>query len=276
MVPETPESKIPMDEERIRQLVETGIQMLEQLNERFGASGDAMKKFSDGAKKSSDQFDKDIAGLNKAVQRGKAGYAEQQQLMEQLNEAIEESIETHGDATERKRLMDQKEQVARQGHQKNIQEQAKEFGKSMGEATRTAATQIVTSAGQFVKGLQANNSGTELAAGLMETVVDVASAGAKTVTKGITSAGQAMASSMNPAVAITGGLVAGLGAAADAAAEAAAAAGGSALAEAAAAAGGAAAAGSSAAASEAGGGVGSREVIPRTCPCQPCTLPLCP
>jgi hypothetical protein len=222
MVLKTQESKTPMDEEGIRQVAEALLQALTQMTDRFGASSDALKKFSDGAKKSSDQFDKDIAGLNKAVQRGKAGYAEQQQLMEQLNEAIEESIETHGDATERNRLMLQKEQVARQAYQKNIQEQAQEFGKSMGEATRTAATQMVTSAGQFVKGLQANNSSTELAAGLMETAVDVASAGAKTVTKGITAAGSAMASSMNPAVAITGALVTGLGAAADAAAEAAA------------------------------------------------------
>jgi hypothetical protein len=219
MVLITQESKTPMDEEGIRQVAEALIQALMQLTDRFDANSSEMKVFNGRIKRSSDDFARDMVNLGRSVKRGEAGYKEQQQLLKQLNDAIEESIESHGDATERKRLLEQKEEVARQAYQQNFKEQAQEFGKGVGEATRTASTQIVTSAGQFVKGLQAGSSGTELSAGLMNTAIDVASAGAGALAKGITGAGAAIAAIPTPWTAAIGTLVSGVGALANAAQE---------------------------------------------------------
>jgi hypothetical protein len=222
MVLKTQESKTTMDEEGARQVAEAVFQALTQLTDRFDANSSEMKVFNGRIKRSSDDFARDMVNLGRSVKRGEAGYKEQQQLLKQLNDAIEESIESHGDATERKRLLEQKEEVARQAYQQNFKEQAQEFGKGVGEATRTASTQIVTSAGQFVKGLQAGSSGTELSAGLMNTAIDVASAGAGALAKGITGAGAAIAAIPTPWTAAIGTLVSGVGAVANAAQEAAA------------------------------------------------------
>jgi hypothetical protein len=209
--------------ETVRQVTDrfgTTIPEIQKLVDVFKKVEKESGRFSEVTRKSSEVFANALVSIGKDIRRGEASYADQRRLLKQLNNAIEDATDANADSAEVQKLINQKKELAEKAHQQNIQEQFQEGGKALGEATRAISAHVVTGAGDFVKGLQAGQSGTELSAGLLNTALDAAGAGAGAVFKGMTSLGTALSSSVNPGVALFGaGLAAvseGLNAAKDA------------------------------------------------------------
>jgi hypothetical protein len=225
MVPETPESKTPMDENTIRIFQEL-LEKFVETKERFGSNSKAMDEFEQMLKKTfgslggfykqvnknSEHFSQSLTALSKAVRRGEASYADQHRLLKQLNNAIEDAKEANADAAEIQKLIDQKKLLAERANQQRQKEQLQESGKSFGEAIRAGSAQMATGAGQFVRGLQAGQSGVQITTGLMNAALDVASASAGGLSKGLTNAGAAIFAFPNIWTKVIGGLTMGTGA----------------------------------------------------------------
>ena len=149
-----------------------------------------MNLFGASFKKNWQQNEKDIKKLNEQVKLGIKGYKDQKALMEQLDEQlIDLKINTEG--------LSKQEVEARKGvlqkQKADVQAAAatQQASEALSEFITKAGTRIVQGAGQLVKGLQANGSGTDLAAGLFDTAIDVGTAGMSLAGKGLNALGDA-------------------------------------------------------------------------------------
>ncbi len=169
-----------------------GIQnALDELQEKFGINDKALASFTKAVKKTSADFNKSVSDLNKEIAKNKAGYKEQLALINKLDDAIEdltESAKKEQNAT--KKLATEQEKAALIAQRDALQTSASMRG--LQEATAKATTEMgktaVKGAGEFVKGLQSNASGIDLAAGLMNAGIDFATSGVKGLAQGVTAA----------------------------------------------------------------------------------------
>jgi hypothetical protein len=162
-------------------------QALDQLQEKFGISDRTLSSFVKSIQKSSSDFQKELGKLNKEVAKGTKGYQDQVAMLNKLDAAIEEltdSMEGEQDST--KKLAAEQNKAALLAQRDSLQTSASIRG--LGEATAKAASGMtlaaVKGAGDFVKGLQSGSSGFELAAGLMNAGIDVATSGLQGLGKG--------------------------------------------------------------------------------------------
>ena len=140
-------------------------EIIKALLERFPALTNAFKNFGEAAKKGTAEFKKQIDELNKEVKKGRAGYADQLRALEQLNDAIEDLADTGEEGVKKAKLLQDREQLAREAANQLIKESAQEFGKSI-------AITATRSTGQFVKQLQVGASGTELSSTIMNAAIE--------------------------------------------------------------------------------------------------------
>lgn len=195
-----------------------GIQKaLDELQDKFGISDKALSAFTKAVKKTANDFQKELSNLNKEIVKGKKGYEDQLKLLKNLDDAIEElteSMEDEQDAT--KKLAAEQTKAALLAQRDSLQTSASIRG--LGEATAKATTSMalagVKGAGDFVKGLQSNASGIDLAAGLMNAGIDVATAGVKGLGAGATAVAP-MLMRFGPAGMVAGAALALLGIAAE-------------------------------------------------------------
>ena len=214
-----------MDENAIRIFQEL-LEKFVETKERFGSNSKAMDEFEQMLKKTfgslggfykqtnknSEQFAQRLTTLSKEIRRGEASYADQHRLLKQLNNAIEDAKEANADAAEIQKLIDQKKLLAEQAYEQRRKEQWQESGKAIGEAVKAGSVQVANGAGQFVRGLQAGQSGVQITTGLMNAALDVVGASAGGLSKGLTSAGAALFALPNIISKIAGGVIGGAGA----------------------------------------------------------------
>ncbi len=165
---------------------------LDELQEKFGIGDRALSDFVKGIKGQTKDFKKAIQDLNKEIDRGKKGYKEQVDMLEQLDQAIEALTDTvidENDVVKRATRDQEKARLIAQRDALQTSASMRGFQEATAEATTKMGTSLVQGAGQFVKGLQANSSGMDLAAGIMTAGVDVAVAG----TQGLGKAAQSVA-----------------------------------------------------------------------------------
>lgn len=160
-----------------------GIQRaLDAIQEKFGISDKALSNFTKAISKTSADFKKELASLNKEVAKGKKGYADQLSLLKKLDDAIDDltdSMENEQDAT--KKLAAEQQKAALLAQRDSLQTSASMRGlqEATAKTTTTMGLAAAKGAGDFVKGLQANASSTELSAGLMNASIDIAASGVK-------------------------------------------------------------------------------------------------
>jgi hypothetical protein len=166
-------------------------QALDQLQEKFGISDKTLSSFVKNIQKNSADFQKELGKLNKEVAKGAKGYKDQVDMLNKLDSAIEDltdSMEDEQDAT--KKLAAEQTKAALLAQRDALQTSASMKG--MQEATTKAASGMasaaVKGAGDFVKGLQSNATGVDLASGLMTAGIDVATAGTKALGQGLQAA----------------------------------------------------------------------------------------
>jgi hypothetical protein len=147
-----------------------------------------MTQFGATFKKTWQQNEKDIKKLNEQVKLGIKGYKDQKAMMEALDEQlIDLKINTEG--------LSKQEVEARKGvllkQKADVQAAAatQQASEALSEFITKSGTRIIQGAGQLVKGLQANASSTELAAGLFDTAIDVGTAGMSLAGKGLNALG---------------------------------------------------------------------------------------
>ena len=165
---------------------------LDQLNERFGVGDETLADFIKNIKGSTKDFKKSIQDLNREIEKGKKGYKDQVAMLEQLDKAIEDLTDTvidENDVVKRTARDQEKARLIAQRDAVQTAASMRGFQEATAEATTKMGTSLVKGAGEFVKGLQANSSGIDLATGLMTAGVDVAVSG----TQGLGKAAQAVA-----------------------------------------------------------------------------------
>jgi hypothetical protein len=166
-------------------------QALDQLQEKFGISDKTLSTFVKNIQKSSTSFQKELSKLNNEVARGTKGYSDQLNLLKKLDDAIEDltdSMEDEQDATKKlaaeqtkAALLAQRDALATSASMKGMQEATTKAASGMASAA-------VKGAGDFVKGLQSNATGVDLASGLMTAGIDLATAGTKALGQGLQAA----------------------------------------------------------------------------------------
>ena len=178
-----------------------------KFSEMFGAATPEMAAFIKATSKGSKEFKKTIDDLNKEIKKGKAGYEKQKQVLDALNDAIEELGDTSNDAsktTEKQRLLAERDALAHSAMMKGVTE-------DVSAGVTKSVVSLTMGAGQFVKGLQANQSAAQLSGDLFNTGIDIAASGMKTI-GGITEKiGDKMLTSANPIVAGIGLVVSAAG-----------------------------------------------------------------
>ena len=177
-----------------------------------------MNLFGASLKKVGQQNEKDIKKLNEQVKLGIKGYKDQKALMDQLDEQlINLKINTEGLSKEEVKAI--QSVVKKQKADLLAAAVTQQASEALSEFVTKSGTRIVQGAGQLVKGLQANASSTELAAGLFDTAIDVAAVGLKGAGAVAETFGNKMMMSANPIVAGLGLITSGIGAVVNAGAE---------------------------------------------------------
>ena len=160
-----------------------GIQnALDAIQEKFGISDKALSGFVKTIKKSSADFNKELATLNKELAKGKKGYQDQIALIQKLDDAIDDLTEAaNKEQNSTKKLAAEQEKAALLAQRDSLQTSASMRGLAEATSKTTTAMGLAAAkgAGDFVKGLQANASSTELSASLMNAGIDVATTGIK-------------------------------------------------------------------------------------------------
>jgi hypothetical protein len=200
MVLKIQDNKIPMDE--INQ--EQARQIINAMLERFPALTDSFKKFGDAAKKGSAEFKKELEALSKQVAKGRAGYADQLRKLEELNDVIKELSDTGADGAKKSKLLQEREQLAREAANQLIKESAQEFGKSL-------AITATRSTGTFVKQLQVGASGTELSSTIMNAAIEATASTLNFASKGLQGFGSELLNKQGWLSQIGGAVLLGLG-----------------------------------------------------------------
>ena len=134
-----------------------------------------MNLFGDVFKKLSQQQEKDIKKLNEQVKLGIKGYKDQKALMDQLDQQLIDLKLSTEDLT-KEQVQSRKSVLQNQKAELQAAAAKQQASEALSEFITKAGTRIVQGAGQLVKGLQANGSGTDLAAGLFDTAIDVGTA----------------------------------------------------------------------------------------------------
>ena len=149
-----------------------------------------MKLFGDVFKKLSQQQEKDIKKLNEQVKLGIKGYKDQKAMMDQLDQQLIDLKFSTEDLT-KEQIQSRKSVLQNQKAELQAAAAKQQASEALSEFITKAGVRIVQGAGQLVKGLQANGSGTDLAAGLFDTAIDVGTAGMSFAGKGLNAIGDA-------------------------------------------------------------------------------------
>jgi hypothetical protein len=164
---------------------EEAARLIQELLERFPALTQAFKNFGDAAKRSTADFKKSIEDLNKDIKKGRAGFADQLRMLENLNDALED-LEKQVKSTEnldrKTQLEKQRSDLLDQAARRNVRESLQQFGEEL-------TNNVTQSSGRLVRQLQVGASGTELSSDLMNTSIDAMASGTKLLGKGLTSLG---------------------------------------------------------------------------------------
>ena len=190
-------------------------QEIQAMADKFGTTTDGLADFIKVTSKGTKEFKKQLDDLNKEIKKGKAGYAQQKQVLENLNTALEEFGDTLGDEDkirEKNALISQRDTLAHSAMMRGVTEDV-----TMAVSKTTVG--LVVGAGQFVKGLQANQSAAALSGELFKVGIDVAAVGMKTAGGMAEKFGDKMMNSANPFVAAIGVVTSGVGMLAQASAE---------------------------------------------------------
>lgn len=160
-----------------------------------------------------------IKDLNKNITKGSAGYKEQLHIIDTLNDQIEELIEN---TTDENRIANKAIIAEKEVQKATLETSVKMQGlsESIDKTTSGFIKGATTTIGAFAKGLQGNQSTAELSAGLMTSVVGVATAGVKGFGMAGEAAGNAMMKSSNKWVQGLGGVTSAVGSFAGKSAEA--------------------------------------------------------
>ena len=152
----------------------------EQTNESNKQANELLEqwlKLQGLANKDLDFHNKQYVKLNKNIKEGLAGYKEQKALLNQLKDSIEDNIAS----------TNKYNKLAKEGELQKLQELKSALEREAAyrgttEAVRTAGAkmtvQTLQGVGQFVKGLQDDASGTQLATGLFNAGIEVATSAA--------------------------------------------------------------------------------------------------
>ena len=190
-------------------------QEIQAMAEKFGTSTDALGEFIKVTSKGTKEFKKQIEDLNKEIKKGKAGYAQQKTILDELNRALEDLGDTTNDAaktSKKQSLLAERDALAQSALMRGIME-------NTAEGVSKSAVSMTIGAGAFVKGLQANQSAAQLSGDLFKVGIDVAAVGMKTAGGIAEKFGDKMMNSANPFVAAIGAVTSGLGMFAQASAE---------------------------------------------------------
>ena len=152
-------------------------QALDFFKKLLDMAGDGTKVF-ELVGKSAEKFEKELKKLNKEVARGTKSYKDQINLIKELEDAIEDLDESTGKLTKEQI---EAEKVAKRKLLTDLQAAAgvQGFNEAVRKTTADLGKQALQGIGSFVKNLQADASGTELASGILSTYVDLAATGVK-------------------------------------------------------------------------------------------------
>jgi len=135
-------------------------------------------KITDLISKSADQFEKDLKRLNKEIAKGTKGYADQRAKIKELEDAIE-SLDESTDAATKSQREAQKATLFKMRAELQAAAGVQGFNEAVRKTTVGLGKQAIQGIGSFVKSLQADASGTELASGVMNTYIDLTTTGVK-------------------------------------------------------------------------------------------------
>ena len=188
---------------------------IDAMAEKFGLASPELAAFIKATSKGTKDFKKAIDDLNKEIKKGKASYADQKRVLDQLNDELEDLGDATGDAsktTRKQTLLAERDIVAKNAAMQKTKEAAEKFGDVMGKSA-------IQGTGTFIRGLQAGASATELASGIMNMGIDVAASGMHLLGTGLESAGAAVTTFAPGWYKAAGVLLTGLGFLAEAAGE---------------------------------------------------------
>ena len=158
-------------------------QKIFDLFERWGTQSEELGDIFAKTEKSTEKFRKEINKLTEDAKKQKATYAEMKSKMDELDDAIEDASKANNEA-KKVQLQKIKADLA-----------AEAATKQLTEATRKATSEMLGRAaqgiGQFVKNLQGDSSGTQLATDIMTAGIDIAGSAAKGVGKTLNAFGDA-------------------------------------------------------------------------------------
>lgn len=190
-------------------------QDIQAVADKFGTTTEALGDFIKVTGKGTKDFKKSIDDLNKEIKKGTAGYADQKRLLDKLNTELEEL----GDTTDNLAKSNQKIALTAQRDALAHSAMMRGVTEDVAEGVSKSTVAMVTGAGQFIKGLQANGSAAQLSGDLFKVGIDVAAAGMKTAGGMAEKFGDKMMNSANPFVAAIGAVTSGVGMLAQASAE---------------------------------------------------------
>ena len=199
-----------MDDEQLERLQE----QLDELAKRFGITSIELDKLISTSGKGSADFKNSINSMVSNMNKTDRGYRDLMNSIEDMDKALDKLSDSAEDQVRKEQILDQRSDTLRQAS-------LAKFDADFERAGQTLVEKSVATVGDFAKGLQNGASANSLATGILRGGVDIAAAGFKTASSGVTAFGTAIANSKNVVVAGIGGLIAGLGGVADAATEAA-------------------------------------------------------
>lgn len=152
-------------------------QLLDFFKKLLDMSGDGTKVF-EMVGKSAGQFEKELKKLNKEVSRGTKTYKDQIDKIKELEQSIEDLDESTDKLTKEQI---EAEKAAKKKLLTDLQAAAgvRGFNEAVRKTTTDLGKQALQGIGSFVKNLQADASGSELASGILSTYVDLAATGVK-------------------------------------------------------------------------------------------------
>lgn len=185
--------------------VKAQMELLQASAKKAGMSLDTLDKFNKEVKKNTTT----MGGLFTEMISGRKKFKDLTYDLENLNDKIDDMEDTISKANDTEvvalRQAQQSLIVQKQTLQQAVQHNAIQkanidtlsaFGKGLGQVTSIAGKTL----GGFAKGLQDGSSAFGLAGGLMEGAIDGMNAGTQFAATGMTAAGTAMATSVNPRV----------------------------------------------------------------------------
>lgn len=175
--------------------LEQAREQLLKLLDQFPALTREMQLLSKAAKTSKD-FEKSIKDLNKQIDKGKAGYKNQLEMIDRLSDSIEDLDEEIRDATdevERNSKIDQKATLERKKAELESAAAIRGVSEAAAEFTTVVGTQAIQGAGAFVKSLQDNVGAVQLTNTVLNAGIDAVALGGKAAGKGLQALGDALA-----------------------------------------------------------------------------------